>query len=168
MFAVAFFSENKSRIAGTVHFSQEYRDSAVTVTFRITGLVPNSVHACHIHKYGDLRDCGNCCEHYNPHGAKHGSRLLHGKNRHAGDLSNNLMTDAAGFCNFSYEDDLISLYGEHSIVGRSVVIHSGYDDHGVYRDEPSERGKLSGETGNAGSRLACAVIGLCSTEPGAF
>lgn len=53
---------------------------------------------------------------------------------------------------FVYQDDLIVV---DDILGRSVVIHSGIDDLGLNRN--SDEG--SATTGNAGGRIACAVIG---------
>ena len=52
------------------------------------------------------------------------------------------------------EDALISLKGENSIVGRTMVIHADIDDLGQGGHE------LSKTTGNAGARLACGVIGI--------
>jgi Cu-Zn family superoxide dismutase len=49
---------------------------------------------------------------------------------------------------------MIMIYGEHTVVGRSVVCHGGVDDLGKGGDEESLK------TGNAGARLACGVIGL--------
>ena len=46
------------------------------------------------------------------------------------------------------------LYGEHSIIGRSMVCHADPDDLGKGGHE------LSLTTGNAGARVACGVIGL--------
>jgi Cu-Zn family superoxide dismutase len=54
---------------------------------------------------------------------------------------------------------LIKLSQPFSVIGRTVVIHSGIDDLGIHRDEKSDRGKLSSITGNAGERIACSVIG---------
>ena len=55
---------------------------------------------------------------------------------------------------FDLKDTLISLSGERSVIGRTMVIHADVDDLGVGGHE------LSKTTGNAGGRLACGVIGL--------
>lgn len=51
-------------------------------------------------------------------------------------------------------DKIISLHGDQSIVGRSVVVHANEDDLGT-TDHPE-----STKTGNSGPRIACGVIGL--------
>ena len=51
-------------------------------------------------------------------------------------------------------DKQVSLYGEYSIVGRSVVVHAQEDDLGR-TDHPDSK-----TTGNSGARVACGVIGL--------
>ena len=61
---------------------------------------------------------------------------------------------ADGVANFELEDDLVMIYGENSVVGRSFVVHADVDDLGDGGHE------LSPTTGNAGARLACGVIGL--------
>lgn len=49
---------------------------------------------------------------------------------------------------------MISLFGENSVLGRSMVVHAKEDDLGRGGDEESKK------TGNSGKRLACGVIGL--------
>ena len=44
--------------------------------------------------------------------------------------------------------------GEHTIVGRSVMVHAGVDDLGKGGHE------LSPTTGNAGGRIACGEVKL--------
>lgn len=73
--------------------------------------------------------------------------------RHAGDLGN-LIADSEGVVNVCFSDKVVSLFGEHSIVGRSVVVHANEDDEGK-TDHPE-----SLKTGNSGARVACGVIGL--------
>ena len=73
--------------------------------------------------------------------------------RHHGDLGN-LEAGEDGKAVLNLSDDKIMLYGPNSIVGRSMVCHAGIDDLGEGGDEESTK------TGNAGSRLACGVIGL--------
>ncbi|KAH9272517.1 hypothetical protein BASA83_005326 [Batrachochytrium salamandrivorans] len=54
----------------------------------------------------------------------------------------------------TYTDTRATLFGTNSIIGRALVLHGGVDDLGI-TDNP-----LSITTGNAGSRLACGVIGI--------
>lgn len=154
--AVAVFHPKLSSIQGYVKFHKCNNHKHTIVQFILKGFPSKSVHAVHIHKYGitSLSDpCGSTCDHYNPFNTLHGSQVLYGNDRHAGDLINNLKSDENGEFNYSYEDPLINV---RDILGRSVVIHSGVDDLGVNRDFD----KGSATTGNAGGRIACAVIGL--------
>ena len=84
-------------------------------------------------------------------------RFVKNKNcqSHAGDLLNNIKADSNGRFYYEYLDYRINLFGDvsESIIGRSVVIHNGVDDLGLGNN------KESLETGNAGERIACAIIG---------
>lgn len=73
--------------------------------------------------------------------------------RHAGDLGN-LPVGEGGTVSFTIIDKQIPLSGPHSIIGRAVVVHADPDDLGKGGHE------LSKNTGNAGGRVACGVIGL--------
>lgn len=55
---------------------------------------------------------------------------------------------------FDFHDHLVQLKGEHSCIGRALVVHANVDDLGK-TDHPDSK-----TTGNAGGRLACGVIAL--------
>lgn len=161
--AIAVFN---TTIRGTVSFHQCPKHQNAVVSFNLSGFEPNAQHGVHIHRYGILnleKACDSTCDHYNPTGEMHGSIKLYGSSRHAGDLINNLKANSKGVFVYTYEDDKIYV---QDIIGRSVVIHSGVDDLGRWRDDYSdpERQKGSSTTGNAGSRIACSVIGLAPSN----
>eukprot|EP01087_Luapelamoeba_hula_P008008 TRINITY_DN1989_c0_g1_i2.p1 TRINITY_DN1989_c0_g1~~TRINITY_DN1989_c0_g1_i2.p1 ORF type:complete len:115 (+),score=15.37 TRINITY_DN1989_c0_g1_i2:145-489(+) len=53
-----------------------------------------------------------------------------------------------------FGDTLISLFGPHSVIGRTMVVHADEDDLGTGGHNDSKT------TGHAGARIACCVIGL--------
>lgn len=154
-------SFNAIKISGSISFHQCSEHHITIVTFALKGFKPLAKHGVHIHNLGITKMEGACdstCQHYNPYNRQHGSIELFGSDRHAGDLINNISADENGEFNFKYEDTLIHV---DDIYGRSIVIHSEVDDLGRYRGDPSNktRQKGSATTGNAGSRVACSVIG---------
>lgn len=89
--------------------------------------------------------------HFNPNNQEHG-----GPNaaiRHVGDLGN-IEADASGVAKVNITDKQVTLVGENSVIGRTLVVHADPDDLGVGGHE------LSKTTGNAGARLGCGVIGI--------
>ena len=154
MKAIAVFTE--SVVRGTVRFETANMPGKVNIFINLTGtgLKKNGKHGFHIHEYGDLSDgCTSACDHYNPFNKQHG--CPGSTERHVGDLGN-IKTDINGNAMYSTYDDVIQLSGEHSIVGRMLVIHADPDDCGMgVGDSRAE----SLKTGNAGKRIACAVIG---------
>ena len=112
-------------------------------------------HGFHIHQFGDNTDgCTSAGPHYNPDSCEHGAPEDAKGSRHAGDLGN-VEADVDGKAKIDISDTFMSLSGERSILGRTVVVHADIDDLGKGGHE------LSKTTGNAGGRLACGVIGIC-------
>jgi len=142
---------NSDKISGVVHFHQTGGPtSPVRLLGNITGLTPGH-HGFHIHQLGDTsQGCKSMKGHFNPYQIRHGAP--DDTYRHVGDLGNIFAGDN-GVAMIDLEDSQISLNGMNSIIGRGVVIHAGRDDLGKGGDEGSQK------TGNAGGRVACAVIG---------
>ena len=133
-----------NKTAGTIKFTQS--GDKVRVAGEVTGLRPNQEHGFHIHEAGD---CGSgdgmsTKGHYNPQGKPHGQPTS--ANRHAGDMPA-LKADANGNAKVDATLDIITVSpGPTSVVGKGLIVHAQPDD---YKTQP---------TGNAGARIACAVI----------
>jgi Cu-Zn family superoxide dismutase len=125
--------------------SFEQQGAQVRVSGRIAGLTPGQEHGFHVHEKGDCSsgDGMSAGGHFNPHGKPHGPQ---GAERHAGDLPS-LKADAYGVATIDLKVDGIAVgSGASDIVGRGLIVHAQPDD---FKTQP---------TGNAGARLACAVI----------
>ncbi|RKO97517.1 hypothetical protein CXG81DRAFT_23060 [Caulochytrium protostelioides] len=142
-----------SNVTGTVTFVQDAPDGPTQVTYDVKGLTPGK-HGFHVHQYGDnTNGCTSAGPHFNPTGVDHGAPDA--AVRHVGDLGN-IVADASGSVKATVTDKLIKLGGDHSVVGRTIVVHGGEDDLGLTSHEESKK------TGNAGPRVACGVIGLAA------
>lgn len=148
--AIAVFDGKK--IKGTVIFTEDLKNNCVNVDINIVGLKKNALHGFHVHESGDLTShCESMCAHFNPYGKNHGCPGV--KERHVGDLGN-LQTNASGSATYRIVDDFIKLRGSKAnIIGRGLIIHADPDDCGLGGDEASLK------NGNAGKRIACAIIG---------
>jgi len=145
--AIAVFTDS---IKGTVKFTEV--ENKIKIDISISGLAPNSLHGFHVHEAGDLSDkCTSMCAHFNPYNMTHGCPGM--KNRHVGDLGN-IQTNNKGEAKYTFYDDVIKLRGtKANIIGRGLIIHEDPDDCGQGGNAESLK------TGNAGKRIACAVIG---------
>ena len=138
-------------VSGVVHFSQVGRNS-VKIQYQVYGMT-DGLHGFHVHQYGDLTDgCDSACSHFNPRGKQHGGPT--GKDRHAGDLGN--VESGGGLAEGGLRVSGISVdpQSRNSIIGRSIILHADPDDLGLGGNPESKK------TGNAGKRIACAVIGI--------
>lgn len=143
-----------STVSGLVTFEQASPSEETTVTWEITGNDPNAQRGFHVHQFGDnTNGCTSAGPHFNPFGQTHGAP--HDEVRHVGDLGN-IQTDSNGVAQGSKTDKLLTLFGENSILGRTVVVHGGEDDLGKGGHPDSLK------TGNAGGRPACGVIGFAA------
>jgi len=135
---------NGNSVTGTVTFKQ--LGDTVLVTGTIIGLKPNQEHGFHVHEKGDCSsgDGLSTGGHFNPEARGHGAHGL--GSHHAGDLPS-LKADASGKAEVNFTSKTISVVpGVTQIVGRGLIVHRDPDD---FKTQP---------TGNAGPRLACAVI----------
>lgn len=160
MRALAFFPNNGTGVWGKIEFEQVCACQPVVVSIEMHG-PPNEVHAIHVHQWGDVSGgCATLGTHYDG-GVEttHGSIYVPDRPRHAGDMINNLQFGRDGQFRLQYVDELLTLFGAQSIYGRSVVIHQDRDDLGLGKGKAM---KESLKTGNAGGRIACAIIAKIS------
>lgn len=122
--------------------------SGVLISIEVTGLPPSQWVGFHIHETGtcDHTDGHESAgAHYNPLEAEHGYFAEAGP--HAGDMPNQYVP-ADGVLRAEVLNTFVTLDdGDTGILGRALMVHAGADD---YESQPS---------GDAGDRLACAVIG---------
>lgn len=139
-------SASGSQVSGLVRFHEH--DGVLVITATVSGFVPGSKHAMHIHELGDLRasDGSSVGGHYNPEGHEHGGPGS--KQHHAGDLGN-IAADGAGEAHLELRVEDLEI---DEILGRSIVVHASEDD------------LVSQPAGKAGARIAVGVIGLAKSE----
>jgi Cu-Zn family superoxide dismutase len=135
-----------STVAGTISFTLV--DGQLRASGDISGLKPDSEHGFHIHENGDCSapDGSSAGGHFNPGSSEHGSisTAMH----HGGDMPN-IKADAQGNAHIDgpvASNVNVGVGDGFDIVGRGLIVHADPDD---YKTQP---------TGNAGARLACAVI----------
>jgi Cu-Zn family superoxide dismutase len=143
--AVAELQPTKgSSAGGTITFTQS--GDKVRVAGGVRGLKPGQEHGFHIHEAGDCSsgDGMSAKGHFNPQAKPHAHPST--TERHAGDMLA-LKADDYGNAHVDATLDIITVApGPTSVVGRGLIVHASPDD---YRTQP---------TGNAGARLACAII----------
>lgn len=136
-------SKSGSKVIGNVQFEMT-GDDRLKMTLTAQGLTPGD-HGVHIHETGDCSapDAASAGGHFNPEEQTHGAPG--GPAHHAGDLGN-LNATALGTANMSIAVRGLTLTGKTGVIGKALIIHEKPDD------------MTTQPTGNAGGRVACAVI----------
>lgn len=139
-------SASGSLVSGSVTLTP--MGKGLHLTGEIGGLPANGTHAFHIHEKGDCSapNGDSAGGHFNPSKEDHGNVAT--TPHHGGDIPN-IKADAQG--NAVVDADVstnvnIGEGNDFDIIGRGLIVHADPDD---YKTQP---------TGNAGARLACAVI----------
>lgn len=133
-----------SKVAGTATFTKS--NEGMKILADVTGLTPGK-HGFHIHEFGDCSspDGKSAGGHFNPMQALHAAHNV--AQRHEGDMGN-IDADASGKAHLELVDQMMTMRGDKSIIGRAIIVHEKADD---LKTQP---------TGDAGGRLACGVIGV--------
>lgn len=145
------YSENGNNVLGHLSLTQSDLNQPTKITGTLSGLSVGK-HGISVCQSGDLsKGATTCGTIYNPFGKTHGAP--EDEQRMAGDIGN-IVVEADGTANVEISDKMVQLLGAHSVIGRSIVIYAGEDDHGRGGHEQSL------VNGNAGPRIGAGVIGL--------
>src|SRR5437867_4069731 len=144
--AKADLADSQGKNVGTAELTQT--PDGVKIALTVSGLAPGQ-HAFHIHAVGKCEgpDFKSASSHFNPYNKKHGLKNSDGP--HAGDMENiQVGSDGTGTAQIvnkqvTLGDGPNSLFHEG---GTAIVIHASPDDD------------VTDPAGNAGARIACAVI----------
>jgi len=121
--------------------------AGVLIALDVNSLPAGQWVAFHVHQVGTCDHATgheSAGGHFNPKGAEHG--YLSDNGAHAGDMPNQYVS-ADGMLKAHVLNTAVTLEGgDNAIKGKALMIHADPDD---YSGQPS---------GNAGKRLACAVI----------
>ena len=143
---------NNEKRVGTITLEQSDDILHIHVTFKLRNF-RDGKHGFHLHKCGDERNqdkkCSSLCSHYSRRKDDvHGGRNSY--ERHNGDLGNIVSRNGK-------VDETISIQNAYldieECIGRAFVIHEDEDDLGLGGNEESKK------TGNAGKRIAYALVG---------
>lgn len=144
--ASASFVDAHGQANGTAELT-EVNGGGVLLSLEVSGLPASQWVAVHIHETGSCDHASGHASaggHFNPAGAEHG--FASAKGPHAGDMPNQHV-DGEGVLRAQIHNAAVSLDGEgNGLRGRAIMIHAGADDY------------VSQPAGDAGARIACAVI----------
>lgn len=143
--AIANFVDKDGKEAGRAALTAG--KNGVLIEMEVTGLPAGQWVAFHVHETGKCDAASHhesAGKHFNPGKTEHGFLAANGP--HAGDMPNQYV-GADGILRAQVFNSMVVLDGgDNAIRGRALMIHAKSDDN---RSQPS---------GDAGERLACAVI----------
>ena len=140
------FVDAEGEIVGTAEIS-DAASGGVLIRIDISGLPEQTWVAFHVHETGTCdheTDHESAGGHFNPDSKDHGYWAANGP--HAGDMPNQFVNAEGNLRAEVYNHALTLTESDNGIRGRALMIHAKGDD---YRSQPS---------GDAGDRLACAVV----------
>jgi Cu-Zn family superoxide dismutase len=145
--ARARFIDAKGQAIGTATLTE--MPGGILISLEVSGL-PAGEHGFHVHEAGKCEpDTGfeSAGEHFDPRGHKHGYSVEDGP--HAGDMPNQFVGADGRLRAHVFNPGVALASGDATLFdqnGSTIIIHANPDD---YRGQPS---------GNAGARIACAVV----------
>jgi Cu-Zn family superoxide dismutase len=123
--AVAVLHPTKgSNVEGIVTFMKSGDEMKIVAD--VSGLTPGK-HGFHIHEFGDCSSPDGTAAggHFNPTNNPHAGHDV--AQRHAGDMGN-IEADSSGKAHLELTDNMMTMSGEKSIIGHSVIVHEKADD----------------------------------------
>ena len=143
---------NNDKRVGTITLEQSDDILHIHVSLKLRNF-RDGKHGFHLHKCGDERNqdrkCSSLCSHYSRRkDDEHGDRTSFV--RHNGDLGNIISENGKVNEKISIQSGYLDI---EECIGRAFVIHEDEDDLGLGEDEESKK------TGNAGTRIAYALVG---------
>ena len=139
----ALESRSGSKLTGEATFTENKYGVAIRVKIKGATAGP---HGVHLHENGDCSaaDAQSAGGHFNPDKTTHGAPTS--DPHHSGDLGNiTVGADGTGELRLTVKGVTVGP-GEHSVIGRALVVHAGADD---FKSQPA---------GNSGARFACGVV----------
>ena len=143
-------------LKGRIGFNHLENVVGIQIVFDLDGGCSQKTYGIYISEYGTTGEkCADVGYHFTTNMNNHGA--ADAKMRHLGDIGK-FKTDVEGKVQRVIKDYEITLSGEHSIIGRAVVITEEPGDDGLGKTS------MSKFNGNMGKPVACAIIGYAREQ----
>ena len=148
-----------SESSGRITLTQKPGD-LITMIGEFDGMKPG-LHALRIHEFGDLEHgCESTGEIYNPFGAPHGHSHFDIDTRRVGDIEH-IQARFDTKAEYKNRDQLLTMWGVNSIIGRSFVAYEREDDFDQ-TEKPATADREGRFREGKGAPIGCCVIGLAA------